>query len=320
MQSLRRIENIVSLSSIGKSSEGHDIWVAKISDDAGADEPGVLFVGGHHAREHLTVEMTLYILHLLVDKYGSDQTITDLVNSREIYIVFNLNPDGSEYDIATPNLYQNWQKNRQDNPGWGYIGADLNRNYGYKWNNGDPSGGPPWSAYYRGASAFSAPETAALASFINGHAIGGKQQITTAISFHSYGEWILWPYGYTYDDVPAGMAQDDHDVFVAMAQAMASTNGYGTRQLSDVYYTSDGDMTDWAYGVHRIFAYTFELYPNSENPGYYPPGGDIVAATSINKDAVLYIIGQADCPYRATGKAGGLLRLGEPGARRPPPT
>jgi len=91
----------------------------------------VLFLGLHHAREHLTVEMTLYILKLLTDNYGTDTQITNLVNSREIYIVFNVNPDGGEYDIATGS-YRSWRKNRQPNSGSSYIGTDLNRNYGYK--------------------------------------------------------------------------------------------------------------------------------------------------------------------------------------------
>ena len=47
--------------------EGRELWAAKISDNVATDEdePEVLFIGQHHAREHITVEMTLYILHLL---------------------------------------------------------------------------------------------------------------------------------------------------------------------------------------------------------------------------------------------------------------
>ena len=56
--------------------------------------------------------------------------------------------------------------------------------------------------------------------------MGGKQQIKTSITFHSYAQLVLWPYGYTYTDVPSDMTQDDHDVFVAMGQAMAQSNGY----------------------------------------------------------------------------------------------
>src|SRR4029077_20760049 len=87
--------DIVSLFSIGKTYQGRDIWAAKISDNVATDEaePEVLLDGGHHAREHLTVEQALYLLHLLADNYGTDPQITNLVNSREIWIIFAVNPD-----------------------------------------------------------------------------------------------------------------------------------------------------------------------------------------------------------------------------------
>jgi murein tripeptide amidase MpaA len=292
--------DIVSRFSVGLSYEGRELWAVKISDNVGADEdePEVLFIGQHHAREHITVEMALYILHLLADNYGTDQQITDLVNSREVYIIFSTNPDGSEYDIAT-GAYRSWRKNRQPNSGSSYIGTDLNRNYGYMWSCCGGSSGFPSSETYRGASAFSAPETQRIRDFINSRVVGGKQQIRTSITFHSYAQLVLWPYGYTYTDVPSDMTQDDHAVFVAMGQAMAATNGYTPQQASDLYIT-DGTTDDWAYGVHKIFMYTFEMGSNT----FYPSGSQIPALTSVNDAAVRYIIQQADCPYRVIGKEG----------------
>lgn len=293
---------IASKFSIGKSYENRDIWAVKISDNVATDEaePEVLFVGLHHAREHLTVEMTLYILHLLVDNYGTDTRITNIVNAREVYIVFNINPDGGEYDIATGS-YRSWRKNRQPNSGSSYVGTDLNRNYGYNWGCCGGSSGSTSSETYRGASAFSAPETQRLRDFVNGRVVGGVQQIKTSITFHTYAELVLWPYGYTYTDVPADMTADDHNVFATMGTSMAGTNGYTPQQSSDLYIT-DGDMTDWAYGVHKIFAYTFEMYPTTSSPGFYPPDEAIATQTSRNREAVLYISEQADCPYRSIGK------------------
>ncbi|HLO01802.1 MAG TPA: M14 family zinc carboxypeptidase [Symbiobacteriaceae bacterium] len=293
---------ITSLFSIGKSYENRDLWAMKISDNVGTDEnePEVLFVGLHHAREHLTVEQALYTMHLFVDNYGTDSRITNIVNSREIYIVFNLNPDGGEYDIATGS-YRSWRKNRQPNSGSSYVGTDLNRNYGYKWGCCGGSSSSTSSETYRGAAAFSAPETARLRDFINGRVIGGAQQIKTAITFHTYSELILWPYGYTTTDVPSDMTLDDHNVFVAMGQTMAGQNGYTPQQASDLYIT-DGDLTDWAYGTHKIFAYTFEMYPTSSSPGFYPADEQIGPQTSRNREPILYIAEQADCPYRSIGK------------------
>jgi carboxypeptidase T len=294
--------DLVSLFSIGKSYEGRELWTVKISDNVSQDEtePEVLFMGLHHAREHLTVEMTLFIMHLLIDNYGTDAQITSLVNSREIYIVFDVNPDGGEYDIAT-GAYRSWRKNRQPNTGSSYVGTDLNRNYGYKWGCCGGSSGSPSSETYRGAAAFSAPEIARVRDFVASRVVGGQQQIKTSVTFHTYAELVLWPYGYTYTAVPSDMTQDDHAVFVAMGQAMAASNGY-TAQQSSALYITDGSYDDWAYGVQKIFAYTFEMYPKTSIPGFYPPDEAIATQTSRNEQAVRYIIQQADCPYRVIGK------------------
>ena len=113
---------------------GWSVWAAKVSDNVAddEDEPEVLFDGLHHAREHLTVEQTLAILRWLSDGYGSNAEITDLVDSREIWIIFMVNPDGGEYDL-TGSPYRHWRKNRQPNSGSTAVGTDLNRNYGYRW-------------------------------------------------------------------------------------------------------------------------------------------------------------------------------------------
>jgi hypothetical protein len=294
---------IFALSSLGTSYEGRTIYLGKVSDNVGTDEaePEVLLTHHQHAREHLTVEQALYTLKMLTDEYGVNQQVTDLVNSREVWIVFDMNPDGGEYDIAT-GTYRSWRKNRQPNSGSSYVGTDLNRNWGYKWGCCGGSSGSPSSDTYRGASAFSAPETAVVRNFVDSRVVGGEQQITIAIDFHTYSELILWPYGYTYTDVPSDMTQDDHDVHVAIGQAMAATNGYTPEQASDLYIT-DGTIDDWLYGVHQIINYTFEMYPaTSSGGGFYPPDEVIPAQTSRNRDAILYLITQADCPYRVIGK------------------
>ncbi|MFL6235119.1 MAG: M14 family zinc carboxypeptidase [Thermoanaerobaculia bacterium] len=293
---------LFSLFSIGTSYEGRTVWAGKVSDNVAVDqdEPEVLLTHHQHAREHLTVEMALYTLHMLIDGYGVDPRITNIMNSREIWIVFDMNPDGGELDIAT-GTYASWRKNRQPNAGSSSIGTDLNRNWGYKWGCCGGSSGTPSSDTYRGASAFSAPETQVVRDFVNSRVIGGKQQITTSIDFHTYGELVLWPYGYTFTDVPADMTQDDHDVYVTMGQAMAATNGYTPEQSSELYIT-DGTIDDWTYGAHRIFTFTFEMYPvTSAQGGFYPPDEVIPAQTARNREAVLYLLENSGCPYATVG-------------------
>jgi murein tripeptide amidase MpaA len=119
--------------SIGRSVQNRDLWAAKVSDNVTTDEaePEVLLTCGQHAREHLSVEMCLYLLDELTSRYSSDSPIRNMVDSREVYIIFNLNPDGSEYDIAT-GVYRSWRKNRQPNAGTSAVGTDLNRNWSYR--------------------------------------------------------------------------------------------------------------------------------------------------------------------------------------------
>jgi carboxypeptidase T len=299
--------NIVNMFSIGKSYENRDIWAVKISDRVKRDEaePEVLYDVLHHAREHLTTEMALYILHLYADNYGSDGRITSVVNSREIYVVFNVNPDGGEYDIATGN-YKFWRKNRQPNSGSGCVGTDLNRNYGYKWGHDNIGSSPdPCSDIYRGASAFSAPETQRLRDFVDGRIVGGVQQIRTHISYHTYSELVLWPYGYTFKNVPSDMTEDDHDVFVGMGTVMADSTCmdpygcYTPEQASDLYLTN-GTTLDWMYGAHKVFSFTFEMFPKA-GCGFYCDDEDIAPQTERNREAVLYLAENADCAFEIAG-------------------
>jgi hypothetical protein len=295
---------IVQLFSIGRSLEGRELWAAKVSDNVAQDEdePEALFVGHYHAREHLTVEMMLYLLHLLADNYGlaGQEQITNLVDTREIYLIFDMNPDGGEYDTAA-GFYQLWRKNRDLNAD-GSFGVDLNRNHSYAWGCCGGSSDIPGDEVYRGPAPASEPETRAIEAFVNSRVLAGVQQISVAITFHTFSELVLWPYGHTYDQVPSDMRLDDYAAFAALGQEMARTNGYTPMQSSNLYIT-DGDLIDWAYGVHRIFAFTFEMYPSSFTPeGFYPPASAIAPQTERNRAAVLYLLEQAGCPYAAIGK------------------
>ncbi|MEV4493201.1 M14 family zinc carboxypeptidase [Micromonospora coxensis] len=289
--------------SIGSSYEGRDLMAVKISDNVGTDEnePEILFNAQQHAREHLTVEMAVYLLNLFTDSYGTDSRITNIVNSRELWIVPTVNPDGSEYDVATGS-YRSWRKNRQPNSGSSYVGTDLNRNWSYQWGCCGGSSGSTSSDTYRGPSAFSAPETQALRNFVNSRVVGGTQQIKANIDFHTYSQLVLWPFGYTYSDTATGMSADQYNTFATLGRQMAATNGYTPEQSSDLYI-ADGTSIDWMWGAHGIWAYTFEMYPGSATGGgFYPPDEVIPRETSRNRDAVLLLSEYADCPYRVIGK------------------
>jgi carboxypeptidase T len=303
-QRLAAYPRIMSKRVIGKSYQGRDIVAIKISDNVTTDEaePEVLFTHHQHAREHLTVEMALYLIRELGAGYGGDSRVTNMVNNREIWIIPDLNPDGGEYDIASGS-YRSWRKNRQPNSGSSYIGTDLNRNWNYRWGCCGGSSGSPSSDTYRGPSAESAPEVKVVADFVRSRVVGGKQQITAGIDFHTYSELVLWPFGYTYSDTTTGMTADDRNAFAAVGQKMGASNGYTAEQSSDLYIT-DGSIDDWLWGSQKIFGYTFEMYPGSSSGGgFYPPDEVIERETSRNRDAVLQLLENADCMYRSIGKA-----------------
>ncbi|GGR69738.1 carboxypeptidase T [Streptomyces aureoverticillatus] len=301
-QRLQQYPSLMSKRVIGKSYQGRDIVAIKISDNVGTDEnePEVLFTHHQHAREHLTVEMALYLLRELGSGYSTDARVKKMLDSREIWIVPDMNPDGGEYDIATGS-YRSWRKNRQPNSGSANVGTDMNRNWAYKWGCCGGSSGSTGSETYRGPRAESAPEVKVVADFVRSRVVGGKQQIRTAIDFHTYSELILWPYGYTYADTAPGLTQDDRDAHAAVGRKMAASNGYTPEQASDLYIT-DGSIDDWLWGDQKIFSYTFEMYPRSGGGGFYPPDEVIERETSRNRDAVLQLLENSDCMYRSIGK------------------
>jgi len=294
---------ITSKRVLGKTYQGRDIVAVKISDNVGTDEaePEVLYDANHHAREHLTVEMAVYLLHLYADNYATDSRVRGVVDSREIWIIPSVNPDGSEYDIATGS-YRSWRKNRQPNSGSSYVGTDLNRNYSYRWGCCGGSSGSTSSETYRGPSAFSAPEAAVVRDFVNSRVVGGVQQIKAAMDFHTYSELVLWPFGYTNSATTTGMSVDQNNTFATLGRQMAATNNYTPEQSSALYIT-DGDLLDWLWGAHKIFAYTFEMYPTSSSAGgFYPPASVITRETTRNRTAALMLAEAADCPYKVIGK------------------
>jgi carboxypeptidase T len=281
----------VHIISLGQSFEGRDLIGVRISNDANDNlsEPGVFFVGQHHAREHLTVEVVLSLAHLFAD--ASKVTTGGLVYSRQIYVVPSLNPDGAEYDIATGS-YRFWRKNRQPQPPDPPVyGTDNNRNYSYRWGCCGGSSGNRSSETYRGPNPLSAPENQQMADFMIAH-----PNVKTGISYHTYGDLILYPYGYTYEDIPPDMTVVDHNTFVAMGAEMERTAGYHAQQSSDLYIT-DGDWNDWMYGALHRYPITIEM----SGGGFYPPDEIIPSESARNWDAAVFVASIADCPTRIVG-------------------
>jgi hypothetical protein len=101
------------------------------------------------------------------------------------------------------------------------------------------------------------------------------------------------------------MTSLDQRTFVAFGKGQARRNGYVAKQSSDLYIT-DGDMIDWMYGRHRIFSFTWELFP-PEKPSvwgdHYPPDEQIAGQMARNRAALLYFMETSWCPYSTLGIA-----------------
>ncbi len=93
----------------------------------------MLYTALTHAREPASVQQLLYFMYYILENYGVDDEITDIVDNTELYFVPCVNPDGYVYNqMESPQGGGMWRKNRRNN-GDGSFGVDLNRNFGYKW-------------------------------------------------------------------------------------------------------------------------------------------------------------------------------------------
>ena len=288
--------NITDLYSIGKSHEGRDIWCLEITDKPGIDEgePGVFFMGLHHAREWPTVEICLYIADKLTSNYGSDQNITNLVNNRRLWLVTCVNPDGYYYGH---DLGHDWRKNRHYFPEYGTYGVDLNRNYGGS-SNGIALG--MWgstgmshnskSELYCGQGIFSELETQAIRNVFL------ENDICASISWHTHGELVMWPWGYSLDEIThddAHMSQIGEEI-ASRITSQDGTRTYTPTQSCGLYPTA-GDTTDWAYGYsHYVqgrptFAYTIEAC-NS----FHPDADVLDQVCAENFEGAIYLLQEAE--------------------------
>ena len=287
---------IAKIYSIGKTWNNRDIWCIELSSHVSSKpKPALFIVSYHHARERITIEVALYIAWYLATNYATSNMIRKILDQAVIYIIPALNADGIEISEINPwqrknlrpidedgdgrvdedppndvdgdgDIYQWWNNTFLgfegiDDDGDGLInedwlgGVDLNRNYDFHWNDTEVSSGSsdPHSEVYIGLEPFSEPETQAIKNFVETH-----ENIKYAISFHSGTEAILYPWGYTHDPPP------DEEEFVSLAEDMSEISGYPYFQAGELY-TCSGELGDWMYGVHQIFAFTIEVYGQYAN-------------------------------------------------------
>lgn len=285
----RNYPQFVKMISFGESFEGRQLWGLHISDQSDkTPKPGILITGSHHAREHLSTDVPIRIAEQLIIN-SKNKKLASLISNRDIYFMPMVNPDGAMWDIRGRS-YKIWRKNMRSANGGRAYGVDLNRNYSHGWG-GPGSSDSPASDIYHGASPFSEPETQAIKKFIE-----RNPTIRVLLSFHSFSELILYPWGNTTSPLPNERDQKTYEV---MAQEMSRWNNYQAMQASELYVAS-GDTCDWAWAQHNIFCFTFELSPKYQwGPGGFYPGAKAIDPTvKANYNPVLYLIDVANNPYK----------------------
>ncbi|MDD2714852.1 MAG: M14 family metallopeptidase [Candidatus Wallbacteria bacterium] len=262
---------IARLEVIGQSVEKRDILAIRIGGSRGLEEtkPAVLFMGAHHAREWISVEVPMAIIDRLLTLYGKDAEITKLVDSRKVWVVPMQNPDG----VTHCQTKEDWRKNRRDNKD-GSFGVDTNRNYPVEWGNGASTS--PWSDTYQGPEIFSEPENQTIRDFVK------REKFVTSISFHSHGEEILYPWSYTSD-----IKAPDFELLSDLAQGMAAINGYSPIQSADLY-PCGGESDDWLYRDNKCLSFTIELASD-----FIPAESEVDSICLKNTDAALYLLKRA---------------------------
>lgn len=181
-----RFVDLTATLGVPPTYEGRHLYAVKISANVAEDEdePAVLIVCTHHARELITPVIGLYTIDQLTSQYGIDPQLTSFVDDNEIWVAPMWNPDGYSYVFSTNNL---WRKNRT--PFTGGSGVDLNRNYPFGWSSACAGSTLVNSETYRGPSAASESETQTMM------ALGNWRHFTKVGDFHSYAREVRVGYG-----------------------------------------------------------------------------------------------------------------------------
>jgi len=248
---------------------GNGIKWVKISDNptiSSEEEPQILYTAIHHAREPNSLSQLVFYMWYLLENYELDNEIKSIVDNTELFFIPVVNPDGYLYNEKTdPNGGGFWRKNRKNG-----HGVDNNRNYEYYINGnsndgvwgGEGASNNTSSSSYHGTGPFSEIENQAIKWFCEQH------NFVMAFNNHSYGDLLLYPYGYT-----SNAPTPENEVFEIISEELVSRNGFNNI-LSSGLYPAAGDSDDYMYGTigthNKIYAMTPEI--GSE---FWPPSSQI---------------------------------------------
>ncbi|XP_047476136.1 carboxypeptidase B-like [Penaeus chinensis] len=261
-----------SLASIGKTNENRDIWMVRLrledpeedSEEDAEAASAVWIEAGIHAREWISSAVALHLLETLL-RDGGD------VGNFDVHVVPMANPDGYEYSRMHNRL---WRKNRRTTSKADCAGVDLNRNWSFQYGAGASEN--ECSEVFMGTEPFSEPETKALRDAMT----RVKDQLKLVLCLHSYGQQLLYPWGYSTMDV-APHTDDlvrEGKVFAEAAQYSDNTS-YAVVNAASGLYVASGTTSDWSLGALGVkYSYTLELRDEGEQ-GFLLDPSNIVPCT-----------------------------------------
>ena len=215
----------------GMSAGNRELAALKISDNANRDEDEaeILFDGGIHGDEVGGSQNVITFARKLCLSYGVDPYITSLVNSREIWLYYCVNPDG-----------------RINMTRYNGNGVDINRDFGYMWNGEGNSTSP-----------FSQPESKALRNCMN------ENQFVVYTNYHSGTEFLAYPWSYRASSPP------DNTVINSLASIYSTSSGYSSLPYGQGYtgmYPINGSTKDFNYGTIGSVAWSMEISLDKQPP------------------------------------------------------
>ncbi|KAI1100361.1 hypothetical protein F4804DRAFT_47574 [Jackrogersella minutella] len=255
--------NNSELISAGTSYEGRDIYGLHLWGASGPGKPAVLYHGNVHAREWITSPVVEYISLQLITGYNNGDNLTrSFVDNYDFYILPIVNPDGFVYSQTTNRL---WRKTRQPPPpsaNQSCFGRDINRNWEFQWGS-NPLGAStdPCSETYMGEEPSDTPENLALDKLVRQLRDGAG--IKLYIDWHSYGQYILSPYGYKETLYAPELGKWTKAASILSETIRDSSDARTTFTFGPsgaVLYPTVGAAPDHVYSIGGAeFSYTIEL-------------------------------------------------------------
>ncbi|XP_074840307.1 carboxypeptidase A1-like [Carettochelys insculpta] len=279
--------NLVSKIQIGNSYEDRPLYVLKFST-GGTNRPAIWIDTGIHSREWITQASGVRFAKKIIDSYGTDPSLTSILDNMDIFLEIVTNPDGFAYTHTSNRM---WRKTRSIKAGSLCVGVDPNRNWDAGFG-GAGSSSNPCSETYRGPYAHSESEVKAIVDFVKTHG-----NIKAFISIHSYSQLLLYPYGYT--RTPAADHQELDEIAEAAVAALSSLYGTSYRYGSIIttIYQASGGTVDWTYNQGIKYSFTFELR-DSGHYGFLLPAKQIIPTADETWLALMTIMEYTkDHPY-----------------------